>query len=167
MNDPIQLSYRPVEPADYPAILEVYRQCEDFLALGPVPTASMEMVLADLELSRQAGGIFNGIFTTNGTLVGVVDYVPHHYAGQPEQAYLALLMIGAPYRNQGIGKRVVEWVEGQIRQDARVTAIVSGVQANNPQAIRFWLRMGYKITGGPELMPDQTTAYHLIKYLGM
>ena len=30
-------------------------------------------------------------------------------------------------------------------------------------AVRFWLRMGYRITSGPELMPDQTTVYHLLK----
>ena len=41
---------RPLEQteANFNAVLEVYRLCEDFLALGPVPHASME-ILADFE----------------------------------------------------------------------------------------------------------------------
>jgi hypothetical protein len=51
-------------------ILEVYRRCEDFLALGPEPKASLEMVLADLEISRQEGGCFCGIYGPTGNMLG-------------------------------------------------------------------------------------------------
>jgi ribosomal protein S18 acetylase RimI-like enzyme len=54
-------------------------------------------------------------------------------------------------------------METELRCDPTITAIRAGVQANNPKAIRFWNRMGFKIVGGPELMPDQTTCYHLLK----
>ena len=50
--------------------LEVYRRCEDFLALGPEPKASLEMVLADLEISRQEGGCFCGIYGPTGNMLG-------------------------------------------------------------------------------------------------
>ncbi len=53
---------RPIVEPDLPAVLEVYRQSEDFLALGPDPHASPEMVAKDRELSRQEGGVFCGIF---------------------------------------------------------------------------------------------------------
>ena len=43
-----RFSLRPVTPTDLDAVLEVYRLCEDFLALGPVATASMEMLQKDL-----------------------------------------------------------------------------------------------------------------------
>jgi hypothetical protein len=52
-------SIRPVvqsEP-ELRRVLAVYQQCEDFLALGPVATASLEMVKADLALSQQEGGL--------------------------------------------------------------------------------------------------------------
>lgn len=154
---------RPITQADLDAVLEVYRQCEDFLALGPQLTASMEMVLKDIEISQREGGIFCGIYITDGKMIGVVDYVPSDFEGDPHTAFLSLLMIAASFRKQGIGRAVVEAIENEIRKDAQVRTILSGVQANNPQAVRFWQRHGYRIVSGPTLMPDQTTAFGLRK----
>ena len=157
------LEIRPVAKDELEAVLGVYRQCEDFLALGPVPTASMEMVLKDIEVSKGEGGFFCGIHIADGKMIGVTDYVPSHYGGEPSTAFLELLMIAAPYRNQGLGRAIVEAVEHEIRKDAQVTTILAGVQVNNPQAVRFWQRNGYRIVSGPELMPDQTMAFGLRK----
>jgi len=157
------LEIRPVSQDDLDAILEVYQQCEDFLALGPIATASTEMVLKDIEISKNEGGIFCGIYTPGGKMTGVVDYVPNNYQGNPQTAFLSLLMIATPFRNQGIGKAVVDAVENEIKKDAQVTTILSGVQVNNPQAIRFWLRNDYRIVSEPKLYPDQTTAVDLQK----
>ncbi len=52
-------------------------------------------------------------------------------------------------------------------KDAQVTAILSGVQVNNPQAVQFWQKQGYRIVSGPTLMPDQTTVLGLRKWLGV
>ncbi len=154
---------RPVRPDETPAILEVYRQCEDFLALGPVSTASEDMVLADLELSREQGGIYCGIYDQAERMIGVVDVVLDRFGGQPECADLSLLMIAAPHRRQGIGAEVVALVEGAILRNPEISDILSGVQVNNPAGMQFWAKNGYRIVGGPELMPDQTTVYHLRK----
>lgn len=145
------------------AILNVYRQCEDFLALGPVSTASKEMVMQDLAFSEQAGGVFCGIHDDNGKMIGVLDYVPGHFEGDPGCAFLELLMIASPARKQGIGKAVVEAFENEIRKNKDITSIRSGVQVNNPDAIKFWLGCGFRIVSGPTLMPDQTTVYGLQK----
>jgi hypothetical protein len=51
---------RPAGMPDLDALLDLYRQCEDFLALGPQPQASREMVLADLVLSEPEDGRFTG-----------------------------------------------------------------------------------------------------------
>jgi ribosomal protein S18 acetylase RimI-like enzyme len=156
---------RPIVQDDLHSLLDVYRQCEDFLALGPVSTASMEMVINDLEISKNQGGTFCGIYAADGTLIGVVDYVPNNWEGDPHIASLSLLMIAAPFRGQGIGAAVVAAVEKEIRKDAQVTTIDSGVQVNNPQAIKFWQSHGYQIVSGPTLMPDQTTVFSLRKEL--
>lgn len=155
----------PIKRGDLSAVLEVYRQCEDFLRLGPVATASMEMVLKDIQLSQEEGGFFCGIIIADGKMIGIVDFVANNYQEDPQAASLALLMIAKPFRGLGLGKAVVEAVEDEIRKDPRVTKILSGVQVNNPGALRFWQQRGYQITGGPELMPDQTTVYHLRKNL--
>jgi ribosomal protein S18 acetylase RimI-like enzyme len=157
------LEIRRVTDDDLDAVLDVYRECEDFLALGPVPAASMEMVLCDIETSHREGGQFCGIFETDDRMVGVVDFVPCGFEGDPHHGFLSLLMIAAPYRNQGIGQAVVTLIEDEIERNPQITAIFSGVQVNNPQAVRFWQRNGYRIVSGPELQGDGTTAFRLRK----
>jgi len=155
---------RPIKPDELDAVLDVYRQCEDFLALGPAPAASMAMVLQDIEISQQEGGVFCGIYdAADDRMIGVVDYVPCGFEGDLHLAHLSLLMIAAPFRRQGVGKAVVEAIEREIKEDARVRAILSGVQVNNPQAVQFWQKRGYRIVSGPTLMPDQTTVFELRK----
>jgi hypothetical protein len=97
-----------VEESDLQDTLQVYKQVEDFLALGPVPKASMEMVLADIDHSKQSGGHFCIIVDRNGSKVGVVDFVPETKAGV---AFLSLLMISQDNRHKGIGKAVVIGLE--------------------------------------------------------
>jgi ribosomal protein S18 acetylase RimI-like enzyme len=155
----------PIAPHEFDAVFQVYRQCEDFLALGPQPHASPEMVAADLKHSQEEGGLFCGIYDDSREMLGIVDFVSRGYVGDPSQAFLSLLMIAAPHRGHGLGSAVVQWVEREIRRDPGVRVILSGVQVNNPGAIRFWQRMGYHIVAGPELMPDQTTVFHLLKDL--
>jgi ribosomal protein S18 acetylase RimI-like enzyme len=159
------LEIRPVRPEELKAVLQVYRQCEDFLALGPVATASIEMVLSDLEISKGNGGIFYGIYTADASMIGVLDTVQAGFEGERRAANLTLLMIAAPYRGRGIGKAVVQAWEAEIRKDPQVDRILSGVQVNNPGAIRFWQRMGYRIVSEPKLHPDGTTAVDLRKDL--
>ena len=147
-------------------ILELYRHCEDFLALSSEPKASIELVLKDLEHSRRDGGVFYGIYDTNGQMIGIVDFVSEGFEGQAHVAFISLLMIAFPHRRHGIGTEIVRLIEKEILTHSQVTEIRSGVQVNNPQALQFWQRNGYQIVGGPELMPDQTTVYHLLKESG-
>jgi len=117
------LEIRPVTHADLSAVLDVYRQCEDFLALGPEPAASMEMVLRDIETSQRDGGRFCGILGADGSMVGIVDFVPNGLEGDPHLAFLSLLMIAAPYRNQGIGQAVVALIEDEIERNPQVIGL--------------------------------------------
>ena len=157
------LEIRPVTQEDLEAVLEVYRQCEDFLALGPIATASMEMVLKDLEISKDEGGIFCGIYAPGGEMIGVIDYVPKDYQSDPHAAFLSLLMLASAYRDQGIGKAAVEAFEHEVTKDPQVSVIFAAVQVNNPRAVRFWQRNGYRIVSEPKLHPDQTIAVDLRK----
>ncbi len=161
----IDFHIRPIFDEELTEVLEVYRQCEDFLALGPQPKASMEMALADVQLSRDNKGVFCGIFDSHEQMMGVLDYVPSGYKDVPEDAFLELLMIAKPYRNQGLGAAVVAWFEQAVTADPIILRIRSGVQANNPDGIRFWERMGYRVVSEPELHSDQTTAVDLLKEL--
>jgi ribosomal protein S18 acetylase RimI-like enzyme len=159
------LTLRTVTPNDTDAILGVYRQCEDFLALGPALKASWEMVQKDLEISRHEGGCFCGIFNLGEQLAGVVDFIPSGFEGQNDTAFFSLIMIATQFRNQGIGNKTVSLIEEEIKKDKHITEIRSAVQVNNPAAIRFWQKNGYRIVSVPELQPDTTIVYRLSKKL--
>jgi ribosomal protein S18 acetylase RimI-like enzyme len=148
------------DPATLAALLEVYRQCEDFLALGPQPHASPEMVQADLDLSQNSGGLFYGIYLCpSDEMIGVADYIPSGFEGNRQHAFIELLMIGQPFRSHGLGNRIVAELEEIIRKDPLITAIRLGCQINNSGGIRFWQRCGYRIIGPAEHFPDQTSGY--------
>jgi ribosomal protein S18 acetylase RimI-like enzyme len=164
--DTNELEIQPVGLEAVEQILELYRRCEDFLALGPVPTASRSMVLADLELSAQNRGKFCAIRSgKDRPLVGVIDFIPQGYEGDPRLAYLALLMIDPAYRSQAWGYRAVQWAEQEIAKQPGLEAILVSVQVNNPRARRFWERHGYRVFAGPDLQPDGTTVFHLRKQI--
>lgn len=150
---------------DLPAVLAVYRQCEDFLALGPVAAASEQMVRQDMQHAVSEGSLFCGIYNEQGEMMGIVDYLPQGFGGNPQHAFIELMMIAQPYRAQGVGTMVVDYVEMEIRRNPDVTAILSGVQVNNPVAIRFWQSRGYRIVSEPKFHPDLTTAVDLQKDL--
>lgn len=158
-----ELTIRPILESEIEMVLEVYRECEDFLALGPQPKASLSMVKADMNLSKEENGIYCGIFDNQNRMVGIVDFVPQGFDQKPDGAFLALLMIVKPYRNHGVGARVVKLIESEITKNKAIKYIYSGVQVNNELAIGFWGKMGYEIYAGPESLPDQTTVYHLKK----
>ena len=157
------LEIRPINESEIVMVLEVYRECEDFLKLGPEPKASLMMVKLDIANSRKENGVYCGIFAKKNRMMGIVDFVPKNYSNQIDWAFLSLLMIAKPYRNQGIGTMVVKMVESEIRKDPDIKYIYAGVQVNNELAIRFWRKMGYEIYEVPELLADQSTVYHLKK----
>ena len=161
------LEIRPITDKDLEEVLKIYRQNEDFLALGPEPRASMAMVLQDIEVSRHENGVFSGVYTSDGKMIGVVDFVPTDFKGMAHAGFISLLMIVAPLRNQGIGTRVLELVEDRIMKIGWVSEIHTAVQLNNPAALRFWRRNNYRVFGDPELRPDQTLVSYLRKDLSI
>ncbi|HMN62099.1 MAG TPA: GNAT family N-acetyltransferase [Anaerolinea sp.] len=152
-----------VGESDLEAVLDLYRRCEDFLALGPQPFASREMVLADLAHSRENGGVFYGIFP-GGRLAGVPDLTESGWLGAPHCACLSLLMIAREQRGLGLGARVLADVEARLRRQG-VTRICGGVQVNNPQAVRFWQAHGFEISLQARLQEDGTTTCDIEKHL--
>jgi RimJ/RimL family protein N-acetyltransferase len=157
------LTVREFEPPDSAAVLSVYKESEDFLSLGPVPAASMEMVIADMEHSAAANGRFCVIQRADGEVVGVLDFSAHA-AG--DTALLSLLMISRQHRNKGYGSAVVDALELYLHGMYRVRTIEGGVQTNNPGAMRFWRSRGFLIGTVGRLHEDGTTACEMKKNLG-
>ena len=159
-----RIETRPITHTDHPTIHEVYRQCGDFLALSPANNASRDMAVADIEEAKAESGFYCGIFHGK-RMIGVVSYVPSHFEFRPVDAFILLLMIIPTYRRKGIGREVVKRIEKEMCSSGRVRSFVCGVQVNNPGAIQFWQKMGYRVTAGPELRPDGTTVYRMRKVI--
>ena len=153
---------RVIEEGDLQKTLEVYQQAEDFLSLGPVPRASIEMVHADIKHYKESGGLYCMIQHKNGNHVGVVDFVPETTKGI---AFLSLLLISHRFRNRGIGHSIVKNLESYLQQKYRTHTIESGVQTNNDPAINFWKKCGFKIGTNARAIGDGTIAYEMKKTL--
>jgi RimJ/RimL family protein N-acetyltransferase len=153
---------RAMETDDLQRTLAVYQQVEDFLALGPVPKASMEMVLEDIQHSKESGGLFCVVVDNNGNQIGVVDFVPELTKGT---AFLSLLMISQEFRNQGIGHAIVKALESYLIYTYGIHTIESGVQTNNEPGIRFWKKCGFEIGQTAKPLEDGTIAYDMTKRL--
>ncbi|HEX7320730.1 MAG TPA: GNAT family N-acetyltransferase [bacterium] len=154
---------RTVEKDDFPAILKVYKQSEDFLALGPMPNASIEMVLKDIKHSKEEKGEYCGIWDLKGNLMGIVDFIP--ILEDKESSFLSLIMISTDYRDKGLGGKVVQALESHLTQKYLVKGILSAVQTNNRKAIRFWKRCGYIVETIPEKRHDETVIFKMKKAL--
>lgn len=159
-----KVTIRPVDGSLMPELLDLYRHCEDFLALGPDPRATEAVVLRDLASMRAAGAEFHGMYAADGALLGVLDVILQGYNGNPDCAYIELLMLRADARNAGLGAAVIRALE-QYLAEQRISEIQADVQVNNPAAQRFWQRMGFDCIGGPVLQPDSTVTLMLRKQI--
>lgn len=154
-----ELRVQPISRQDLGKALEIYKQVEDFLSLGPVPIATMEMVLADIKHSQHENGIYCGIWKNLGDLLGILDFIP----GTGKIAALSLLMIAKPFQKHGYGRSIVRNLEASVKSTYGTEKILSGVQINNEAGIIFWKKMGYQIDDEPQDMGDGTTAYAMSK----
>jgi hypothetical protein len=67
---------KPITNDEWECVFEVYKRCEDFLSLGPVPKASREMVDADIRHSVEEKGTYCGIWNDKNIMVGIIDFIP-------------------------------------------------------------------------------------------
>jgi len=88
-------------------------------------------------MSQQEGGRYDGIYTSDGTMIGVIDFIPANFEGNPQHAFLSLVMTAALYRPRGLGEQIVKWIEAEIKKDGQVRAVFSALHINNPGALRF------------------------------
>jgi len=156
------ISIRLYNGADKNDVFFVYKSCEDFLALGPEPIASMHMVEEDLRSSVNNNGRFC-VISDEDRVVGIVDYISSGYESRFDSAYISLLMIAKNDRSKGIGGAVVRAIEGTVAENPDIKTIRISVQTNNMQAIAFWTNKGYARIGEAQLQPDTTVVYHFQK----
>jgi ribosomal protein S18 acetylase RimI-like enzyme len=144
-------------------ILDVYKKSEDFLSLGPISTASIKMVLEDLEYSKQHGYSYYCI-RYGEKIVGVCDYLEYGFEGDNGNGYINLIIICKENRNHGIGREVLDKIEIGIRKH-KCQRIIAFVQTNNSNAIEFWIKSGFSICSDKIRNEDKTIVYRIEKML--
>ena len=104
--------------------------------------------LADIE--RQIANYF--VFDVDGNLAGCVSLYPY-----PDQslAEMACLCVSAKYENQGIGARLMQFVEEQARQTGLREVFCLTTQAAN----YFVQKGGFRLATPDELPPARRTLY--------
>ena len=146
-----RLEMRALGARDYPAVVEIYRQTPRFIVElngRSADSIGLEMVEEDAAHAANHGATFAGLFLReNGQMVGVADYVPNGYGGQPNRAWIALLLIAEPYQRQGYGSEAYRLIEESIFADPDMQTLGLGVLVNNGPALGFWRTMGYERVG--------------------
>jgi len=131
---------QPVSADDAPLIQQVYQASpKHFERIAmEVPTLAdvereVEAILADP--NRRAYLILNA----EGP-VGYLDYKLHY--PDKNDAIITLILIAEPFRGKGYGKLAVADLEAMLYH--RVERLFAAVYGDNPSAVAFWKRLGYR-----------------------
>ncbi len=132
------------------AILVVYEQCADYLALQTPEPPSGAMVRSDVATTAMNDGIFAGIFRRDSNeLSGAISFVPNNFHGQRDYAFVLNLMIGSAHRRQGYGTEAYQAVEKFIWLDPDVKRIGTLLLPQHEPSYAFAEKLGFERAGGP------------------
>jgi amino-acid N-acetyltransferase len=127
------------------------RDARGILALIKTSVENEELLPRSLgEIERQIGHYY--VFEVDGNLAGCVALHPYAAEGQAE---MACLCVSAKYENQGIGGRLMQYVEEQARQAALRELFCLSTQAVN----YFVQKGGYRHATPDELPPARRQLY--------
>lgn len=153
------------DDADATDLVDLYEGCADFLAAGAAHASPRGAALADLEASRAGGSDFRFVVGPEGSVLGVVDFLPGEPGSAGAPLSVNLLMLAPEHQNRGVGTAVVGRLEA-LAAARGVLRLAAAVQVENAPGRRFWERLGYAVVAGPDRNDDGTTVLHLSKRLG-
>lgn len=156
---------RPLTACKLDAAVQVYRQ-----STGENPLTSRQItgqtVLEEMSQSRQAGGIYYGIFDQQDELVGTLDFIPANYAGRPEDACICTLKIAAPFRGRGYASRVIKHLEEELRKDGQIRRLWACFVEGCPTRREFAIRLGFRpVDEATAQCPESFSGDALVKNL--
>jgi GNAT superfamily N-acetyltransferase len=97
-----------------------------------------------------------------GSLVGITALVVDGVGGDPTVLQLEPLQVSAPWRKQGIGKRLTSMVAGAARARRARFVYISSIPTRN--TVDAYLRMGARLASppDPELFAREPEDIHLV-----
>ena len=125
-----------------------YDECRAYFELAtgepPGPNEAAELLRALPRGKTYADKFVIGFYDAPGHMVGVLDVI-RNYPGDGDW-YIGLLLFGPSSRGRRLGERVVRRLEEWVRAESG-KALHLIVQEQNPDALRFWQRMGFEVRG--------------------
>jgi ribosomal protein S18 acetylase RimI-like enzyme len=119
-------------PADYAAVTELWRGIEKGVRLGrsdaPAEIAKKLRRDPDLFLVAECGGALVG------SVIGGYD---------GRRGLIYHLAVAAPFRNAGLGSRLMDEVERRLREHGCLKCYLL-VTTDNPEAMRYYERRGWQ-----------------------
>jgi RimJ/RimL family protein N-acetyltransferase len=83
--------------------------------------------------------------TPSGELIGLVDF-RLHWPGQ-QVVYLGMMMVAERWQRRGIGTQAWQLLTPWLVEQAGMHKARLGVEQFNPGALRFFLQLGFRLTG--------------------
>ena len=141
---------RILDDSDVDMILELCRGNPQFYEYAlALPTA--EQIRADMKLTPPGIGpedkYYFGFFEERD-LVAVMDLVD----GYPdtETAYIGFFMMDRRYQGKQIGSAIISEAADRLREMGK-TAIMLGIDKENPQSVHFWKKNGFAVIREAEM----------------
>ena len=129
---------RPLEPKDYPKIIELFKEFALFEKLPEKMTNSVSQIENDKEL-------FNCfIAETNNTIIGYTTYFYAYYSWIGKSLYLDDLYVTQKHRNKGLGKKLLNIVIN-IAKENNCKKVRWQVSSWNKNAQNFYKNIGAEI----------------------
>ncbi len=155
-----------IQDKDMDALQVLLEKCNDYMLLvdgHPAgPSAAINLFTERPEGKAVEDKVVLGIFSSSKELVGVLDAVKDY--PRPNDWWIGLLLINPVYRNQKLGKRVVDSFRKWARQQGAQWLYLGVVEANE-NAYRFWLGAGFiEIMRQPPRQFDSLT--HVVITMG-
>ena len=137
-----ELTFRPITAADE---TDFYTMAEEFYhsdaVLHPIPAEYHRRAFA--EMMRSGQYLSGYIFTDGDNTAGfaVTNRMMQHEAGGV-MVWVEDLSIRPAYRGQGLGSRVLAWLEEQLQGDAVMLRLET--EPENERAQELYYRLGYE-----------------------
>lgn len=145
-----QLIIRSLGESDIPAVLQVFQASRDFFDLQTAEELSGELIQSELTRAKKFGGEFAGIYSrTSNDLIGVIVFVPNHFQGQADYAWIDLLLIRTSDRRHGLGREAYQAIEQHVFADPAVLRIGLALLPQFEPSLKFAEAMGFVRAGGP------------------
>lgn len=146
---------RPIEPADWPAFLPVFRDIVEAGETYAYPLDLMPDQAWDLWVEGPPGVTVVAV-DESGAVLGSAKTGPNRPA-RGSHVSTASFMVSPVARGRGVGRQLGEWVLAWAREQGYAAMQFNAVVETNEAAVALWKDLGFQVIGTvPEAFESRT-----------